>query len=421
MENVALQSQLQAISLGASLAQRRIENERIRQQLQMRAADQVIQNQQAALQMKMQETQLASTLREQEAMNTEFDAFNQFNQQVAEFLNSGGEGARIPQAPAFKSKTYQSEALKAVNGLDQYSERARSMKLADQARLEANRMEQKMMDEAIKFGAFKTDPETGMPMRGPNGVPLIDFNTLNAKREKELKMKEAIDQQRLLGGITETGVQNSLKSLSGIGLLDETNTQDVAEAYSILKNKTKVPAVTAKSIASADEAVVQLSDALSKIESFNQKYGANAFDEYVGPIDNPVFKATGKFKGLTTQEQQDARLIQQQIASVIQNFRKDLYGATLTPSEQKTMDNVVGTAAGRDYVVLTKGFNDTLKQALGNKMKVYRLYPDIPVETKKRYAPEVFVGAAEVVEPAATPAGTNSAQSVLPSGWSFQP
>jgi hypothetical protein len=236
---------------------------------------------------------------------------------------------------------------------------------------------------------------------------LIDFNTLNTKREKELKMKEAIDQQRLIGGITETGVQNSLKSLSGIGLLDETNTQDVAEAYSILKNKTKVPAVTAKSIASADEAVVQLSDALSKIESFNQKYGANAFDEYVGPIDNPVFKATGKFKGLTTQEQQDARLIQQKVAKVVQDYRKDIFGATLTPNEQQNMDNVVGTAGGRDYVLLTRGFYDNLKQSLNNQMKEYRLYTDIPVTIKKRYAPEVFVGAAEVVEPAATPAGSN--------------
>jgi hypothetical protein len=407
MENVALQNQLQAISLGASLAQRRIENERIRQQLQMRAADQVIQNQQAALQMKMQETQLASTLREQEAMNAEFNAFNQFNQQVAEFLNSGGEGARIPQAPAFKSKTYQSEALKAVNGLDQYSERARSMKLADQARMEANRMEQKMMDEAIKFGAFKTDPETGMPMRGPNGVPLIDFNTLNTKREQEVMRREALDAQRLAGGLEETKANNSIQNLSKLGLLDSSNDQDVAEAYSIIKGRYKVPAKTASSITAADNAVVQLGDALNKIDSFNQKYGANAFDEYVGPIDNPVFKATGKFKGLTTQEQQDARLIQQKVAKVVQDYRKDIFGATLTPNEQQNMDNVVGTAGGRDYVLLTRGFYDNLKQSLNNQMKEYRLYTDIPVTIKKRYAPEVFVGAAEVVEPAATPAGTN--------------
>jgi hypothetical protein len=157
MENVALQSQLQAISLGASLAQRRIENERIRQQLQMRAADQVIQNQQAALQMKMQETQLASTLREQEAMNAEFGTFNELQQGIADFLNSGGENVPLPKVPVFKSKTYQAEALKAISGLEQYSTRAKLS--AARSNYEKSRVN--TVADLLNLGIDVTDPRTG--------------------------------------------------------------------------------------------------------------------------------------------------------------------------------------------------------------------------------------------------------------------
>jgi hypothetical protein len=157
----------------------------------MRAADQVIQNQQAALQMKMQETQLAATLREQEAMNAEFGTFNELQQGIADFLNSGGENVPLPKVPVFKSKTYQAEAMKAISGLDQYSERAKAMRAANNVMFQANRFDQQVMDDAAKFGAFKTDPESGMVMRGQNGLPMIDFNVLNAKRSEAMRLDRA--------------------------------------------------------------------------------------------------------------------------------------------------------------------------------------------------------------------------------------
>ena len=163
---------------------------------------------------------------------------------------------------------------------------------------------------------------------------------------------------------------------------------------------------TSTSILAADNAVVQLGDAMKRVESFNQKYGPKAFDEFVGPVDAPIFRAVGKYKGLPEADKKEARLIQQQIAKVVQDYRKDVFGATLTKNEQENMDQVVGTTGGNDYLVLTQGFAENLQRGLNNQVKTFRLYPDLPPDIKRRYAPEIFVRETSV-QPPAQPAATN--------------
>lgn len=398
MENVALQSQLQAVSLGASMAQRRIENQRLQQQLQMQVGEQVMRQRQYELQNKIQETALAQSLREQEAMNTEFDQFNQFNQQVTDFLNNPDPQGKIPTPPAFKSKTYQQEANRAIQGMDQYSVRSQMVKAADYARAKADRVDAQLMNEAAKYDAFKVNPETGMPMRGPDGVPMIDYQVLTARKAKERELSEQRTDMLTRGGVGNVKIQNAVKDLATQGIIDLGNEVEVAEAASLIRAGAKVPAKTATSIMAADNAVVQLDNAMKRVESFNQKYGPNAFNEYVGPLDAPVFRAEGKYKGLAEEDKKEARLIQQQIAKVVQDYRKDVFGATLTVNEERNMNDVVGTAGGNDYLLLINGFADNLKRGLGNQVRTLKLYPDLSPDIKKRYAPEIFVRE-EVVQP----------------------
>jgi hypothetical protein len=403
MENVALQNQLQAISLGASLAQRAIENRRIQQQMAVQAGEQLMRQRSQELQMRVQENALAQSLKEQEAMNTEFDAFNLFNQQVADFLNNPDPQGKIPQAPVFKSKTYQQEAFRAIQGLDQYSARARAMKAADSARIQADKFDADLIADAVKYGAFQIDPETGFPKRGPNGVPIIDIQALRTKQEEDRTMRRRKDEALLAGGVSNTKIQNAIDSLAKQGLVDMADQEAVAEASNIIRTGAKVPSKTLSSMTAADNAAMQMDSALQRISQFNQKYGDNAFNEYVGPIDAPVFRLRGKYSGLSGEEQKEARLIQQQIAKVIQDYRKDVFGATLTANEERNMNDVVGTARGNDYVLLSKGFSDTLKSALTNQSKTYRYYPDVPSALKRRYSPEIFVSET-VVRPPAQPA-----------------
>lgn len=398
MENVALQSQLQAVSLGASMAQRRIENQRLQKQIQMQVGEQLLRERQFELQEKIQNRALAESLREQEAMITDFPLFNEYTQQVTDFLNSPDPQGKIPTPPAFKSKTYQQEANRAIQGMDQYSNRAQMMKAAENARIKANKLDSLFMDEAMSFDAFKRNPETGMILRGPDGIPLVDEKLLSERKAEQRKMAEERLKVIQGGGVGEIKVTNAVKDLATQGILDINDETEVAKAALAIRSGKGVPATVLSATKSADDAVVQLDQAMERVQAFNQKYGKNAFNEYVGPIDAPVFRAEGKYKGLTTAEKEEARKIQQKIAGVVMNYRKGLFGATLTPTETKSMDSYIGTPEGNDYLLLIGGFSENLKSGLKNTSTVFRFEPSLPFEYKKRYAPEIFVRE-EVVQP----------------------
>jgi len=97
---------LQAFQLGASLFDRAQTQARMMEQMQMNAAEQVMRQRQFDLQNKIQSNAYAQALAEQEAQNAEYDAFQAFNQQVADFLNNTTEGAAMPALPRFKSKQF---------------------------------------------------------------------------------------------------------------------------------------------------------------------------------------------------------------------------------------------------------------------------------------------------------------------------
>ena len=212
------------------MAQRRIENQRLQQQLQMQVGEQVMRQRQYELQSKVQENALAQSLREQESMNTEFDTFNQFNQQVADFLNNPDPQGKIPTPPAFKSKTYQQEANRAIQGMDQYSVRSQMVKAADYARSKADRADAQLMNEAAKYDAFKVNPETGMPLRGQDGIPIIDYQALTTKKNEERDLNKRRTEALLAGGVGNININNAVKDLATQGLVDLEDAEDVSQA-----------------------------------------------------------------------------------------------------------------------------------------------------------------------------------------------
>ena len=196
---------------------------------------------------------------------------------------------------------------------------------------------------------------------------------------------------RTEGGVVEQRTQKNIKDLVDEGLLDPNNKVDVATASRAIRSNLKTPTKIIDSVTASDSATSQLDNALQKIQAFNAKYGANAFDQYVGPVDEPLFRAEGKFKGLSSAEKQTARTIQQQIAQVVQDYRKGVFGQTLNPNEQKDMESVVGTARGNDYLVLIGSFNNNLKSGLKRTISNYKFNADIPIDIKRTHAPEIFV------------------------------
>lgn len=399
MENAALQNQLQAIQLGANLAARRQQRQQIEQQMRQSSAEFLLRKNQSELQNKILENNLGQALAEQRLQMEEMPQFQDFNEQVANFLNDPYGSEKLPPVPRFRSKLFNQEAMKAISGLEQYSSRAKLMKDAERARLAADRADSRLLSEAADYGAFKYNPDTGKPVRDENGMPVVDFQLLNQKKEEARQQAATKAAIYASGGVGEKKVGLSVKDLADEGILDPENKAEVANATRIIRGNLKVPGKIIDSVNSSDSAVFQIGNALSKINKFDAKYGQGAFSEYVGPVDAPLFKITSRVKGLTSSEQKEARLIQQQIAQVVQDYRKGVFGATLTKNEQENMDEIVGKAGQNDYVILAEGFSKNLGDGLKRNISKYRYYADIPIDLKRQYAPEIFVGNLSGSEP----------------------
>jgi len=428
---------LQAFQLGASLYDRAQTQKRMMDQLQLQTAQQVMQQRSADLQNKIQQNAFGEAMKEQEAQDREFGTFQKYNEDVADYLNDPEKYSVIPTVPRFESKVYNQNATQASRGLSQFSNRAIAAKTLESVKNIADQADIQILTQAAKLGAFQLNDD-GTSKRNERGVPLVDFKKLQEMQSQaagiELLQKESVTGSKFTreslsdalskgtvtqsqydkylpfaraeGGIGEQRTQKNIQDLAAEGLLNMNNPDEVANASRAVRLNIKTPAKVIDSITASDKAIFQLDNAIDKINQFDARYGKGAFNEYVGPIDSPLFKATAKFKGLTSAEKQTARAIQQQIGMVIQDYRKGVFGATLTTNEQKNMDSIAGTTGGNDYVLLTSGFNENLKRGIGKSITNNRYNADIPLDLKKTYAPKIFVGGATPATPSVgQPAG----------------
>lgn len=215
---------LQAFQLGASLFDRAQTQQRMMEQLQMQAADQVMRQRQYDLQNKIQSNAYAQALAEQEAQANEFDTFQNFNQQVADFLNNATEGAAMPALPRFKSKQFNQEATRLINGLEPYS--ARSELIKKQAKLAAftDQLEAKRIDDARKYNALT---------RKDDGTYVIDDALIAKKRLEE----EQLGKASKLAGFAKLGKETVQSMIDAGQIPQEIAAQALLTAESGEKSK----------------------------------------------------------------------------------------------------------------------------------------------------------------------------------------
>lgn len=223
-----------------------------------------------------------------------------------------------------------------------------------------------------------------------------------------------------VGGVAGQKAEEAVKTLKAQGRIPDDYEAEVAKT-ALQYNKASPPTDLIKTFNNSDVAINGLDRAFSLINDFNQKYGTqekpDAFGGYIGPVDKPTFYLTGKWKGLTTQEQSDAKDALTQIKGVVDNYRHGLYGSALTESEKKQFEELIGAANRNDYVKSVSSFEKTLKSA---NERIVRRYPyslDFDAKTVKMYAPDLIKKAPSVGQGssgAASAGGSN-----LPSGWSF--
>lgn len=202
---------LQAFQLGASLFDRAQTQQRMVEQLQVQTADQLMRQRQADLQNKIQSNAYAQALQEQEAQVNEFDAFQTFNNDVSNFLNSQEVGAKMPAVPRFKSKTFNQEAIKAIGGLEQYSARAELIKQQAKTAAFTDQLEASRIADARKYNALTRTPE---------GKYIIDDALITKKRGEE----ELLGKAAKISSVAGLGSEEAIKAL---GLTPEVELQSI--------------------------------------------------------------------------------------------------------------------------------------------------------------------------------------------------
>lgn len=153
-------------------------------------------------------------------------------------------------------------------------------------------------------------------------------------------------------------------------------------------NAMNAPAKVVDQIQNADATSQQLQSIAGQVAAFNQKFGPNAFQEYVGPMDQPVFRFKTK-KALGPDQlsaaDREARGIQQQVFSIVQDYRNKNFGSALTANEESIFRNIVSNPADQDYVASLANFGNTLKNKAEIQVKQNKFAQNIPDDLKFRY------------------------------------
>jgi hypothetical protein len=420
---------LKAFELGASLYDRAQTQKRMMEQLQVQTAESLLQRQGMELQNKIRDNELANGISERAKFSADLPKIQAWQSAYVQWNAKGDPTAAFPPPPSDLQSATGLKMLGDMSGpVIQSLPMAQNRFIYEKALTSETAALNKEIDFLSENGKSDIvlqynagiDPETrkinpefrkaifaaAAPLREKQArLKELSTTALTGQRNTREGLKSQLDSgaitpeeysnllptARTEGGVVEQRTQKNIQDLVDEGILDPNNKVDVANASRAIRSNLKTPTKIINSVTASDSATNQLDNALQKIQAFNAKYGANAFDQYVGPVDEPFFRAEGKFKGLTSAEKQTARTIQQQIAQVVQDYRRGVFGQTLNPNEQKDMDSVVGTARGNDYVVLIGGFNDNLKSGLKRTISNYKFNADIPIDIKRTHAPEIFV------------------------------
>lgn len=145
------------------------------------------------------------------------------------------------------------------------------------------------------------------------------------------------------------------------------------------------PTFIVKDATAADKLVVGLDQTFDQVQKFNEKYGAGAFEKYVGPWEGRITSVEKKFGQLGTDEKRDLQGILSSIAQVKQAFKLTNYGTALSTGEREDFKNIVETPTSNAFIPTLQSFRNTTRNLLQNTLSVYPDAPNIPPVLRERY------------------------------------
>jgi hypothetical protein len=414
---------LQAFQLGASLFDRAQTQARMMEQFQQQTAESVLQRQALELQNKIRDNELANGISERAKFSADLPKIQAWQSAYVQWNAKGDPTQPFPAPPS---------DLQSATGLKMLGDMSgpvlQSLPMAQNRFIyeKALTSETAALNKEIEFlnengksdvvlqynGGL--DPETrkinpefrkaifdaAAPLRQEQArMKKLTAIGMAGQRNTKEGLKALLDSgditqqeyEQLLptarteGGVVAQRANQVLEGLKKQKIIQTDEDEINAKVFLGGPNQGKVPADVSKALTAANRAVVELDDVFKKLNAFESKYGKGSFSEYVGPLDSPIFDLKGRFKGLTSQEQKDARDIHGKIKLVVTDYQNNKYGATLTPSETDNLQKVVSTPARNDYIQVISSFKDNLRSGAENSIWDYRFSPDIPYDIKKRY------------------------------------
>jgi hypothetical protein len=414
---------LKAFELGASLYDRAQTQKRMMEQFQQQTAESLLQRQGLELQNKIRDNELANGISERAKFSADLPKIQAWQSAYVQWNAKGDPTQPFPAPPSDLQSATGLKMLGDMSGpVLQSLPMAQNRFIYEKALTSETSALNKEIDFLTENGkgdvvlqynggldpeTRKINPEfrkaifdaaaplrqeqarmkklTAIGMAGQRNTKEGLKNLLDSGDITQQEYEQLLPTARTEGGVVAQRANQVLEGLKKQKIVQTDEDEINAKVFLGGPNQGKVPADVSKALTAANRAVVELDDVFKKLNAFESKYGKGSFSEYVGPLDSPIFDLKGRFKGLTSQEQKDARDIHGKIKLVVTDYQNNKYGATLTPSETDNLQKVVSTPARNDYIQVISSFKDNLRSGAENSIWDYRFSPDIPYDIKNRY------------------------------------
>jgi hypothetical protein len=369
---MAVENQLQAVQLGASLYDRAQTQKRMMEQFTMQLADQQMRKGQVDLQNKIQLNAYNQALDEQSKLTDDYGNMQTNLQMRDEFFRN--PKAEFPKFLPVQSKANQNVMFQVSQQLDNYAPRARLQK-------SLQTIENKQLSDAADIqDLYNVKAVT------PEGS--IDQDVFDQYMPKLLETRKLKDySQDVKAAFTQTDknltfdqrVGDAIKLAKERGKSSTERTQDrnaelaigeytsafgkpdeQTDAYirnNALTGRWKPPEGTDQKRIRGDETISNSASMLAdQLEKFEKLFGAGAIQKYVGLIDGKFEELNRKISSAKTEEEKQAYALLQRFQSNFNTVAFEKSGKAVTSQEMERLKAALGNIQSNNFADDVRNF-----------------------------------------------------------------
>lgn len=399
---------LEAFQLGASLYDRAQTQKRMMEQFQMQLADQQMRKEQADLQNKIQLNAYNQALDEQSKLTNDYGNMQTNLQMRDEFFRN--PKAEFPKFLPVQSKANQNVMFQVSQQLDNYAPRARLQK-------SLQTIENKQLSDAADiqelYNVKVVTPEGSIDqVVFDQYMPKIietrklkdyspDVKAAFTQTDKNLTFDQRVgDALRLAKERGKSSTERTQERNAELAISEYTSAfgkpDEQTDAYirnNALTGRWKPPEGEGlKEITSNQIISRKSSDLVKKLDEFENNYGPQSIQKYVGIIDGRVTDIKKRFSGAKTKEEKDAYALLQRFQDEFNSVAFAKSGKAVTNQEMQRLLAALGNVKSENFADDVRNFavmaTEDLHGTILSLKDTYRIAPEqvkFANELVKRY------------------------------------